>query len=329
MKRRIRKTRIPLGVFVLQLTLLLALSAAISAGYFYFSVRRDVAGIEQFTRKHSVALAGAFADVAELSFRVQKFDSLKKLFLDEMSAGMIDEAFFVLPTGKIVAHSNPQTEKNLEGTIGSDEFSYNPDIILGPLHRKEKDIRFSPYNIIGKKVPFHKIERELIRRYIYSDVMVNGWITTKAVFTVKKKKELPVGTVGFITGKEKIYRRIEEGRKEGLRLAAYLAAASGGISLIIFLIVMLRYRMIAENTEKLAAARERPVEGKIPARETFKTEDVTGADSAPVNVANEDDETGAGKPAVEGPERGTEVMFLGKEVRKPVRDAIPIKKMKA
>jgi len=329
MKRRIRKTRIPLGVFVLLLALLMTLSAAISAGYFYFSVRRDVANIEQFTMKHSVALAGAFADVAELSFRVKKYDSLKKLFRDEMSAGMIDEAFFVLPTGKIVAHSNPQTEKNLEGTIGSDEFSYNPDIILGPLHRKERDIRFSPYNIIGGKIPFNKIERELIRRYIYGDVMVNGWITTKAVFAVKKKKELPVGTVGFITGKEKIYRRIEEGRKEVLRLAAYLGAASAAISLVIFFIVMLRYRMIAVNMEKLATVRERPAEGKVSARDSFRADEVKGEGALPVNLANADDEAAAVRPAVEGPERGTEVMFLEKEVRKPVRDAIPIKKMKA
>jgi uncharacterized membrane protein affecting hemolysin expression len=90
------------------------------------------------TREYSTAVAEALADVAEMSYRLKDYSKLQDLFREKLNENLIDEAFFVLADGRLIAHSNSETAKNLGGYLAADEFTYNMDLILGPVLRKDK-----------------------------------------------------------------------------------------------------------------------------------------------------------------------------------------------
>ncbi|HON80217.1 MAG TPA: hypothetical protein PK544_17130 [Spirochaetota bacterium] len=253
MKKRVKKKGFPFGIFFLLLFSLLLLGCMISAGYFYFGVKNEIAEVETITKKYSTTLAEAFTDVAEFSYRYKNYGKLTTLFREKIRDNSIDEAFFVLADGTIVVHSNRDVERELRGNIINDEFAYNIDMIMMPLRRKERAIQFNEYNILNKRVPFNRLEKKLIRKYLYKNIFVNGWLVTKAVFVQTRRSEEPVGTVNFILGKDKIYSLIFRYIKEVKYIASALGILSLLIALIVSVIVFGRYRKLYRIIEQQVA----------------------------------------------------------------------------
>ncbi len=324
-KGKMKKAGFPFGVFLFLLLALLLLSAAIAGGYFYFNARRGVAEIEHVTREYSTAVAEALADVAEMSYRLKDYSKLQDLFREKLNENLIDEAFFVLADGRLIAHSNSETAKNLGGYLAADEFTYNMDLILGPVLRKDKDLQFVKYNIIDKKVPFRKFERQLIKQYLYPDFLINGWLVTRAVFAEdKKKKEVAIGSINFIIGKERIYQKISASFREGVLLCAALGAVSVFIALCVSLIVFIQYRRIARKSLLREEGKAQPL-----AAPDDMSAMPSGREGAAVGVIEEMME----EIQPHGPLHRVPVHSpadarheLIEEIKKPVKDAIAIKK---
>lgn len=325
MKKDKKKAWFPFGIFLFLLLALLLLSAVIAGGYFYFTARRGIAEIERVTREYSTAVAEALTDVAEMSYRLKNYSKLQDLFQEKLHENLIDEAFFVLADGKLIAHSNSEAEKNLGGYLAADEFSYNMDLILGPVVRNDKDLQFVKYNIIDKKVPFKKMERQLIRQYLYPDFMINGWLVTKAVFAEdKKKKETAVGSVNFIIGKERIYRKISTAFREGVLLCAALAMVSFVIALSVSLLVFIQYRRIAR---RVASGGEGDAQPHMkPDRIAPPSAETEGATSGIIGELMEEIQPHVPLSRAEAHSAAELRRELIEEIKKPVRDAIPVKK---
>ncbi len=252
MSKSNKKKIYPVGIFILQLIILLLLSATISSLYFYFTIKKELGEIVKNTKNYSITLAEAFGRVAELSYPSRKYHKLKSLFQDKIKADIIDEAFFVLSDGKIIVHSKKEIVKKLNGNIASDEFSYNRDLILLPLKKYSKEVQFIDYNIINNKIPFDKRERYLIKKYIYNKIDITGWLVTRAVF-VKNK---PIGTMNFIIDKQRIYNRIFSLIEESAKLLILLCIISFALSLFVASIIYVRYRTISKLATKTALTSE-------------------------------------------------------------------------
>lgn len=328
MKKKIKKKGFPFGIFILLLCTLLLLGGVITVSYFYFGVRNEIAAVEATTKSFSTTLAEAFTDVAELSYRYKNYEKLTTLFREKIQDNSIDEAFFVLADGTLVVHSNRDIERELRGNIANDEFAYNIDMIMMPLRRKERTIRFNEYNILNKRVPFNRIEKKLLRQYIYKNIFVNGWLVTKAVYEKKRRVEAPVGTVNFILGKDKIYSIIFRYITEVKFIAATLGSLSCVIALLVSILVFLRYRKLyraigIQETPEFAGPSVQEAAVNIPP--VSGNEEVS---AQPVDVSvlvSADGEAGENTYRTSGPA----VMFredLHFNVRKSVKDAIPVKK---
>ncbi len=234
--------RFPFVMLIVLFLFMMFVSTLVTAGYFYFSVRERIAGIVVSTKSYAVPLAESLAGLAALSHKLNDYSALKALVHTKIEENMIDEAFFVLESGKIVAHSRKEVEKELQGNIARDEFAYNTDLILGPLREKASDTKIIDYNIIGKSIPFKKYERLLLKKYFYEGIDTTGWLISKAVYTAQKGKEAPLGTVNFLISKERIYREIYSLAEHSILLIKILSATSFGLALIISFFVVLRYR---------------------------------------------------------------------------------------
>jgi len=124
-----------------------------------------------------------------------------------------------------------------------DEMAYNLDMILLPVQTKNSDLIFNNYNIINKTIPFNRQQRDLLKKYVYSDLNSTGWLFTKGIF-VKGK---PAGTVNFIISKDRIYTSIHSSIKQAEYYSLLVVTVSMVLSFFVALIVLFRYRSIQKN----------------------------------------------------------------------------------
>ena len=262
MARKKQKILFPAGIFLLIfLTESILGSIALSA-YTYVSLKKNINYVENYTRNYSKTMAEAFARVAELSLKTNKTDSLKTLFHEKIQQNTIDEAIFVLADGRLIVHSNTSVEKGLGGNIANDEMAYNLELILEPVKKNSHELFLSDYNIIDKKIPFSRYQRELIGRYIYPGINTTGWLFTRGVFVDNN----PAGSVCFLTGKERIYSVIQEAFAQAVKYLYGIFGVSFCVSFIISLVILARYRSIQKRTERIA--RTRKFAGPVPQNET-------------------------------------------------------------
>ena len=240
------KSSFPAGIFFLLFLIQIFASASGISYYFYNKTGKDLAEIENYTLNYSKTLAEAFADVAEFSYKNRNYSSLKSLFREKIEENTIDEAFFILKDGTLIAHSNTTIEKKLKGNIANDEMAYNLDLILQPVNKNSRELFFSNYNIIDKKIPFNRSLRELIKKHLYSDINSSGWIFTRGVFHRGK----PAGTVNFIVSKERIYTAIFSAADDMKKVFLIALALSMGISFVVSILIMARFRKKLYSTEK-------------------------------------------------------------------------------
>ena len=97
------------------------------------------------------------------------------------------------------------------------------------------------YNIMGKTVPFNRIEKQYLKKYMYDRIDTSGWLVTR-VYAVAKGKDVPLGTVNFLVSKEMVFREITDNYRKALLIIQVLAAVSFVLSLLIALVVYVRYR---------------------------------------------------------------------------------------
>ncbi len=238
MKKDRTKKGFPVGICLIIFLILLLLSTAISAGYFYIEGKRKIEEIVEYTRICSLTLAEAVGNVAELSYMNNDFSKLRSLFNEKIEKKVIDEAFFVLADGKIIAHSDKRILKGLKGNIATDEFAYNVDQIFLPIKSKSKSAQFLDYNIINKKVPFNKEIRKLFKKYFYKKFDIVGWLITRAVYV----KDKAVGCVSLIISKDKIYNFLFTHINNTINLLIVLGIITVTVPVLISIIVYLRYR---------------------------------------------------------------------------------------
>jgi len=248
--------RFPAGIFFLLFIMESLIAGGASVAYFLYTGKSQIDEMESYTKSYSISLADAFSSVAEIGYRTKKISILRSLFKEKIEENIIDEAFFVLKKGKIIAHSNRERAKNLKGNIASDEFSYNLDLILKPVFQKSREVLFTDYNVIDVPVSFERNERTLLKRYLYSKIDTTGWLVSKAVF-IKKK---PVGTVGFIIGKEKIYTFIKDHIEHCIQIFIASLCVSFILSLVVSLVVLIRYRGIQKKAMRYREAGISPPE---------------------------------------------------------------------
>ena len=270
-KKVLRKKRFPIGIFLLLLLLESVIVCASVTYYFYFTAQKRITEIEQYTRGYSVALAEAFAGMAELSHKKKEYGPLTDLFREKIGQNIIDEAFFVLIDGTLIAHSRKDIEDELKGNMANDEFAYNLDLILAPAQKAEKSAKFSNYNISGKEIPSFPLpygtsreHRNLIKKYLYPDINKTGWLVSRAVFD----KNNAVGTVNFIISKDRIYSFLNQHILETLWLYRIGLQGSIGLAFFISLVVLLRYRSIQKKIMKSLEQVETPEAGYLFNRET-------------------------------------------------------------
>jgi hypothetical protein len=250
--------RFPIGIFLMLFIIESLVAGVAVAAYFLYAGKSRIEEMESYTRSYSISLADAFASVAELGYRTKKNSHLKTMFREKIEENIIAEAFFVLKNGRIIAHSDKERAKQLKGNIASDEFSYNLDLILRPVRQKSREVMFSDYDIINTPVSYGRNERMMLKRYLYPKIDSTGWLASKAVF-IKKK---PVGAVGFIISKEKIYSFIAEHIEHCKRILIASLCLSFVISLAVSLVVLLRYRSIQKKLMGYDRAGVAPRESK-------------------------------------------------------------------
>jgi len=261
-KNRNRRKIVPIGIFMM-LFIIESIIATLSVGaYFLFKGKNGVDDIERYTRNYSVTMAEAFSDVASLSYKSGRYRNLRLLFHKKIGEDTIDEAFFVLKNGKLIAHSDRSVEKQLRGNIANDEFAYNIDMILMPAKKRKRRVQFSDYNLINQKRPSFSFPLgkgrdhiKFLKEHIYKDIDSPGWLVSKAVFVRKKA----VGTVNFIISKKRIFIFIESHLQECLKVFVLSIIGVFLISLAVSIIVAVRYRRIESD-----ALREGMTDGPAP-----------------------------------------------------------------
>lgn len=246
----------PAGIFFMLFFIESLIAAGASIAYFFYVGRAGIAGIESNTRSYAVPVAEAFGNMAEMCYRTGNFSRLRTLFRERIEQRIISEAFFVLRDGRVVAHSDPAVSERLKGNLAGDELAYNMDLLLRPLERKSRDVFFSEYNIVSKQAPFKREYRMLLKRYFYPNIDSTGWLASRAVFGKKK----PVGAVCFIIGKERIYSFLVAHMNRSLGIFFMALGVACGVSFIVTLVVMARYRSI-QKMSLAASYGEAPASG--------------------------------------------------------------------
>ena len=257
----IKKKIFPAGIFLLLFMTELIISAGVIWFYFINTGKKEIQAIDDSTRIYSKTMIHAFADISELCYSSGKYRRLNDLFQNKIRENAFDEAFLVLNNGKLKAHSSKSVKKSLNGNIATDEFTYNIDMILLQAKKKSKEAVFLGYNLINNTIPFERRHRFFLKEYMYKEIDQNGWLCSKAVYHKKK----PVGTVNILISKDKIYSFINSHIQACLYYLKIATAGSAVISLIISIIVLLRYRSIQEKTFR-ETEREMPVIDITPER---------------------------------------------------------------
>ena len=263
LEKKLRKKKFPIGIFLMLFLTQSVIAAGATAFYFYSASKSKIQDIEQYGRNFSITLAEAFADVAELSHRSGNYSKLKSLIQEKIGENIINEGFFVLKDGKLIVHSDKAIEKSLKGNIATDEFTYNIEMILWPLKKKTAEVMFTPYNIMGKRVPFNRDEKRLIREYLYKDINTLGWLVSRGVYSKGK----PVGTVNFLIYNDRVFEYIRSQIETAKKAVVYAVAGAFALSLLVSLVVLIRYRSIQKKTILLA-----PGEGPVPRIEQIQRE---------------------------------------------------------
>jgi len=222
----------PWGFLFAMLLLLVSLSIAAAAGYFYYTCTGAIRATVESTRKHSTELIEALAGVAELSYARNSYGRLRLLFREKSGGTNGLVAFFVLADGTIKAHSSAEGERAVGGNIAADEFTYNRDQIFLPLSAAGNGVHFLEYNIVTRSVPYDRRRRELIKRFLYPAIGSTGWLATRAVYHNKK----PVGTINFIISKDALYSTINGTAHAARTLLTLLLACSVLVSLLVSLL---------------------------------------------------------------------------------------------
>ena len=242
-KVKIKRVIFPVGVFLLMFTAQSILGTAGVISYFYYSGKKNISEIENYTINYSKTMAEAFARVAEFSYTTKKYTSLKTLFHEKIEQNTIDEAFFVLNDGRLIVHSSTTAEKELMWNIANDEMAYNIDMILLPVQTKNSDLIINNYNIVNKTVPFSRRDRDLLKKHVYKNLTSTGWIFTKGIFPGGK----PAGTVNFIISKDRIYNSIQSSIDQAKYYTFLVITVSIFLSFFVSLFVLFRYRSIQKN----------------------------------------------------------------------------------
>ncbi len=335
-----RKNKIfPVGIFLLIFVIGLVISITAPMAYLVYAGKSGAGEIEKYTRDYSITLAEAFAQVAELSYHKKKYPELKSLFREKARDNTIDEAFFVLNSGRIVIHSRPEVQKRLNNNIFADEMTYNSDMILKQARIKSRSILFTNYNIIGEEIPGFPFplgtprgHRNFIKNHIYKDVNTVGWLVSRAVF-IKKK---PVGTVNFIISKKRIYSFLIEQINTSMYLVFLSVTGSFFLSFFISLVIFIRYRRI----QKYAAdtVLENGVRSVDPTsiREVYDTVDESEVEAMTVEVIDEigeEEENVIKTPEIREETSGAQPVTVEEQPRvkridtsRTIRDAIPVRK---
>lgn len=244
----------PVGIFVMLFFIESLIAAGASLAYFYYIGRSGIAEIESNIRSCSAPIAEAFGSMAEMCHRTRNYSRLRTLFREKTEQRIINEAFFVLKNGRVIAHSDPAVFESLKGNLASDELAYNMDLILRPVTQKSRDVFFTEYNIVSKPAPFKREYRLLLKRYFYRNIESTGWLASRAVFGKKK----PVGAVCFIIGKDRLYSFLiaHVNRSAGILFISLAVACA--VSLLVTLVVMARYRSIQKRSMAGTTVDERP-----------------------------------------------------------------------
>lgn len=245
MARKNRKIIFPAGIFLLLFLTESILNSVILFSYTYVSLKKNINSVEEYTRNYSGTLAEAFASAAELSLKTNKTEFLKTLFQEKIQQKTIDEAILILTDGRLIAHSNTSIEKTLRGNIANDGMTYNLELILEPVRKNSREVKFSDYNMLDKKIPFSIREREIIAEYIYPGINTTGWLVTKSIFINDK----PAGAVCFLIAKERIYILINETFTHTLKYLYIVLGASLTIALFISVVILVRYRSIHRRAQ--------------------------------------------------------------------------------
>ena len=235
-----KKRGFPFGIFLMLFTVEFIIGSAAVIFYLRTSTINTINEVEKYTTGYSLTLAEAFAETAAHSYRARNYSALISLFREKISENLIDEAFFVLNDGRLIAHSSGDREKELEGNIATDGMSYNVDLILLPAREKKERALISNYNIIEKTPPFTREQRKYISEYIYKDINITGWLVSRAVFV----RDKPVGTVNLIISRERIHDVIYSHVDALQRWILIVLAVSFGVSLVVSVIVFIRQRSI-------------------------------------------------------------------------------------
>ena len=247
---KFKKKGFPIGIFFIILFIELILVAGTASSYFYFVGRERIAEIEKYTKNYSTTMAEAFAKLAELGYVKRQYPKLRAVFRQRKADQTIDEAFFVLMDGTLIAHSDIKRERALKGNMSNDEFRYNLDYILMPAKKISRMVYFKDYNIIDKKNPFNRIEQNYIKRFYYKDIDKLGWLVSKTVFYYNK----PVGTVNFIISRERIFTFIQKHKETTIEIVKYASIGALVLSFLLSLIIFIRYRSIQNNTLEMTNA---------------------------------------------------------------------------
>lgn len=244
-----RRKIFPAGIFMILFIIESCLSAGAVISYFFYEGKSTIGEIEFYTADYLIPLAEALGNVAELNHRSRNYSRLRTLFHEKIEQRIVEEAFFVLKNGKIIAHSSVEAEKNLKGNIAGDEFAYNMDLIMKPVNQKSREVLFTDYNIVSRPAPFDRDLRLVLKQYFYPKIDTTGWMVSRAVFAGKK----PVGAVCLIVSKGRIYTYLAGHIDACLRMLCAALGVSFTVSLMVTLVVLARYRSIQKNAVESTA----------------------------------------------------------------------------
>jgi len=239
----VKRIIFPFGIFFLLLILLEGILLSAVGGYFYISLKQDIYRAEYTARAYLSPLLEACARCAAIGEDKKVIANLAPLFADYRAKGMVSRAFFVKENGEILIHSDPAEIDQLKNNIASDEFSYNLDQIFSPLKTNSPEPFFIDYNIIDSQIPFNKKEITYIKKYLYKDADRNGWLISRAVF----RNEQPYGVVAFIIDKDPIYQAIKSRINDAVIWTKRAVPFGFLASLILAIIVYIRYAGIAKT----------------------------------------------------------------------------------
>ena len=243
-RNSIKYKKFPIGIFLLLFLVEAVLATASLAIYFVNSGKRLTSDITEYTRRYSSTMAEAVSDAAALSYGLRQYASLEDLLRNRIQQDLIDEAFFILNDGTIIIHSQKELSENLKGNVGNDEFAYNLDILLNRSLQNNQEVLFCDYNYLDKTIPFSSKDIKLIKNYIYSGITSSGWLTSKAV----SYKNVSIGTINFITSKERIHTTIANLFSNTKMYWVYSMVGAFILSFLISILIVLRYRSIQRKT---------------------------------------------------------------------------------